>query len=80
MEEKKKSTKSRYGKYARTVDEFLRADANVGKINREKASIHAVYTGLDRAIKKDYTSRVFLSIIDGEIYLEKILKEGELYV
>ena len=76
MEERKKSAKSRYGKYARTIDEFLRTDANVGKVNKGKASVRAVYMGFDRAIKKDYTGKVFLSVIDGEIYIEKILREG----
>jgi len=69
LEERKKS---RYGKYARTIDEFLKTGASVGKVDKDKVSVHAMYVGFDRAIKKDYSGKVFLSVIDGEIYIERI--------
>ncbi len=72
MEAKQKGIKSRYGKYSRTIDAFLKTGANVGKVEKTKTSVTAMYMGLDRAIKRDYSGKALLSIIDGEIYIERI--------
>lgn len=74
MRVKSSNAKSRYGKYSRAIDEFLNTNADVGKVNREGAHMRTVYMGLDRAIKRSYSNKIFLSVIDGEIYIKKIIE------
>ena len=64
--------KSHHGKYARTIDAFLKTGSNACKVDCTESSVQAVYMGLNRAIKSKYSDKVFLSRVDGEVYIEKL--------
>jgi len=69
---KAQKTKSKHGKYANTIEEFLKVEARVCKPNCPGISIGAAYSGFNRAIKNKYSDKVLLSRVDGEIYIEKL--------
>jgi len=73
LETKKvKSSKTQHGKYARTIDEFLKTSAEVCKPDCSGVNVNTAYSGFYTAIKTKYSDKVFLSRVDGEIYIEKL--------
>jgi hypothetical protein len=64
--------RTKQGKYARTIAEFLKTNYAVCKIDCSGISINAAYNGFNRAIKSQYSEKVFLSRVDDELYIEKL--------
>jgi len=59
-------------KYEATVKEFLSSKDKSVRINAPSINLNSLYSGFYRVIKKDYSDKVSVSRIDGELYIEKL--------
>lgn len=76
MEEKNTIDLHHQNKYSRTVEEFLKTRLNACLIHRMEMPISKIQAGLKRVVTKNYSDKVLLSRVDGELYLEKLYEGG----
>lgn len=65
--------RTRTSGYKKSIDDFLASDEQSCVINLEDSKLSAVYSGFHRILKStDYTNKVALSRVDGELYIERL--------
>ena len=77
MEEKSPIKLRHQSKYSQTVEEFLKTSLNACLIHRKEIPIAKIQAGLKRVVINNYSDKVLLSRVDGELYLEKLYERND---
>ena len=77
MKEKRPLDLRHQSKYSRTVEEFLKTNLNACLIHRMEIPISKIQAGLKRVVINNYSDKVLLSRVDGELYLEKLYERND---
>jgi len=60
-------------KYSDLIETFIDSADKSARINTDNGvKMNAMYSGFYRVIKKDYSDKVSVSRVDGELYIEKL--------